>query len=39
MGESVDLHIGGYHMTEAIDANGRGSVFKANNNRVRRTER
>ena len=30
MGEKVDLHIGGYHLTETI-AGGMGSVFKADN--------
>ena len=29
MGESVDLHIGGYHLTEAIGTGGMGSVFRA----------
>ena len=31
MGESVDLHIGGYHLTEAISTGGMGGVFKADN--------
>ncbi len=29
MGENVDLHIGGYHLTEAIGTGAMGSVFKA----------
>ena len=29
MGEKVDLHVGGYHCTEAIGTGGMGSVFKA----------
>ena len=28
MGEKVDLHIGGYHLTEAIGTGGMGSVFR-----------
>jgi hypothetical protein len=31
MGEKVDLHIGGYHCTEAIGTGGMGNVFKADN--------
>jgi hypothetical protein len=29
MGESVDLHIGGDHLTEVIGTGGMGSVSKA----------
>lgn len=29
MGEKVDMHIGGYHLTEAIGTGGMGSVFRA----------
>jgi formylglycine-generating enzyme required for sulfatase activity len=29
MGEKVDLHIGGYHLTESIGTGGMGSVFRA----------
>lgn len=29
MGEKVDLHIGGYHLTEPIGTGGMGSVFRA----------
>ncbi len=29
MGETVDLHIGGYHLTENIGTGGMGSVFEA----------
>lgn len=29
MGETVDMHVSGYHLTEAIGTGGMGSVFKA----------
>jgi formylglycine-generating enzyme required for sulfatase activity len=29
MGEKVDMHIGGYHLTESIGTGGMGSVFRA----------
>ena len=36
MGEKVDLHVGSYHMREAVGTGGMGSVFKADNS-LRRT--
>ena len=29
MEERVDIHVGGYHLTEPIGTGGMGSVFKA----------
>ncbi len=29
MGEEIDLHVGGYHLTESIGTGGMGSVFRA----------
>ena len=37
MGEKVDLHVGGYHLTEVIGTGGMGSVFKGGN-KLRRTQ-
>ena len=31
MGEKIDMHVGGYHLTKCIGTGGTGSVFKADN--------